>query len=103
MKHIKNKHDDRLNEKFNYVYFRGQARDNYLDDPNRISNVAQVAETNRQNSFGGSSQYAKREYPNNRNFNYNSRHVQRQQTIESEINPEGEKGGGDGPHNIGGQ
>ena len=23
VKHIKNKHDDRLNEKFNYVYFRG--------------------------------------------------------------------------------
>ena len=96
MKHIKNKHDDRLNEKFNYVYFRGQARDNYLDDPNRISNVAQVAETNRQNSFGGSSQYSKREYPNNRNFNYNSRqsgHMQRQQTNESDANPEGDKAG----------
>ena len=53
MKHIKNKHEDRLNEKFNYSYFQRQARDNYLDDPNRISNTTQIAEINRQNSLGG--------------------------------------------------
>ena len=47
MKHIKNKHEDRLNEKFNYSYFQRQARDNYLDDPNRISNTTQIAEINR--------------------------------------------------------
>ena len=93
VKHIKNKHDDRLNEKFNYVYFRGQARDNYLDDPNRISNVPQVIETNRQNSLGVGSNYSKREYPNNRNFNYNSRHMSRSQTNELDVNPESEKGG----------
>ena len=72
------------------MYFRGQARDNYLDDPNRISNPPQVMEVNRSNSFGGSPQYQKREYPNNRNF---KGHMNRQQTSELDTNPEGDKMG----------
>ena len=68
MKHIKNKHEDRLNEKFNYSYFQRQARDNYLDDPNRISNVSQIAEINRQNSMGGVQPFQKRDFGNNRHL-----------------------------------
>ena len=37
IKHIKNKHADVLNEKFNADHFRTITRDNYLQDPNRIS------------------------------------------------------------------
>lgn len=36
-KHIKNKHADVLNEKFNFEHFKTMSRDNYLQDQNRIS------------------------------------------------------------------
>jgi hypothetical protein len=36
-KHIKNKHADVLNEKFNFDHFKTISRDNYLQDQNRIS------------------------------------------------------------------
>jgi hypothetical protein len=36
-KHIKNKHADVLSEKFDAEHFRTIARDNYLQDNNRIS------------------------------------------------------------------
>ena len=53
-KHIKNKHEDELNEKFNQAYFRGQARDNFLDDPNSVATPAPtVTDPNRPNAFGG--------------------------------------------------
>ena len=37
MKHIVNKHADKLNEKFNVKYFKTLARDNYLQDLSHIS------------------------------------------------------------------
>jgi uncharacterized protein YaaW (UPF0174 family) len=36
-KHIKNKHADVLDEKFDAEYFKTTARENYLQDLNRIS------------------------------------------------------------------
>jgi hypothetical protein len=91
VKHIKNKHDDRLNEKFNYVYFRGQARDNYLDDPNRISSPPPATDTKPQNSFGAAGQFQRKDSMTPRTPGQPFAPRYGRQPSENEANPEGDK------------
>ena len=45
-KHIKNKHEDRLNDKFNYSYFKRQARDNFCEE------LFKTSKANKESSSG---------------------------------------------------
>jgi len=52
VKHVKNKHDDRLIARFNYSYFKNQARDTFVSELKKVQDANPVV-VHPHNPIGG--------------------------------------------------